>query len=127
MAQVLPRAEREMMAHVIRYNHEQQKAKQEKQELITLRTEVQQQAQTIDTQKKIIEDLTSKNGRCEQHITQLLEQNKNLRADNTTLRQKNTETDRVNFQLRIAYDELNDIYSKNLQTLYILQNSLTRS
>jgi hypothetical protein len=34
MAQVMPPWEREQMQHTIRYDHQQQKAKQEKQELI---------------------------------------------------------------------------------------------
>ena len=104
MAQVMPPWEREQMQHTIRYDHQQQKAKQEKQELI----------------------MTSKNRKCEQHITQLLEQNRNLRADNTTLRQKNTETDGENFQLRIAYNELKDLYLENLQKLHNLETSLPR-
>ena len=126
MAQQKSPWERDIETHRIRYDHAQQQAKQEKQELFTLRREVRQQSQTIDNQNTIIESLTSKNGRCEEQITQLLEQNKNLRADNTTLRQKNTETDRVNFQLRQAYDNLQQEFSETLMHLHILQNSKTR-
>ena len=59
-------------------------------------------------------------------VEQLSEHNRILRADNTTLRKKNTEIDAENFQLRIAYDELEDMYLTNLKNFHILQNSLTR-
>jgi hypothetical protein len=141
MAQEKPKWQRDIAGDKIRYDNAQEQARQEKQELIMLRSEVQQQSQTIDNQKTIIENLTSKNGKCEQQSTQLLEQNKNLRADNTTLRQNNTAIDADNFQLRIAYNELKDLYLENLEKLrilqksylenleklHLLQNSLTRS
>ena len=122
-----------MASHRIRHDLEQQQARREKQELIMLRSEVQQQSQTI-------ESLTLKIKTFENLNTQLLEQMPKLRAENTTLRQRNTEIDAGNFRLRQTYDELQTIHSEtlknfrilensyleNLQKLHILQNSKTR-
>ncbi len=120
MAQVQTPSQREMMKHNIGYNHEKQQATQDKQELIMLRSEVQQQSQTI-------ESLTLKIKTVEHLNTQLLEQITKLRADNTTLRQKNTKIDREKFQLGQAYDHLLQKFNEVQTDYHFLQNSLTRS
>jgi hypothetical protein len=133
MAQQLEPWEREKLRHEIEFNSARKKLISDGEKLITLTTQVEHQSQTIDHQKTIIETLTKKINTCERFNTQLIETNNNLRANITALRRKCTESDAENFQLRHAYqylqqeyDELNNSYLENVQKLRILENSLTR-
>ncbi len=119
----LPRWQRDMIRQNIEYTSEQEKLKSERERLITLTTQVQHQSRTIDNQKTIIENLTLKNEKCEDNITQLIAQIRNLRTDNTTLRKKTTETDGENFKLRQAHDSLLQEFWENVHKLHILQNN----
>ncbi len=117
MAQVLPKWKREMIRHQIDYTSEQDKLKADRERLITLTTEVQDQSQTIETMtnqintcERTIETLTNKINTCERFNTQLMETNRNLRNDNTELRRKCTKSDAEIFQLGQAYQYLEQEY-----------------
>lgn len=117
MAQVLPKWKREMIRHEIAYTSEQDKLKADGERLITLTTQVQHQSQTIETMtnkintcERTIETLTNKINTCESFNTQLMETNMNLRKDNTELHRKCTKSDAEIFQLRHAYQYLEQEY-----------------
>lgn len=126
MAQQLELWKRERLRHEIEFDSARKKLISDGEKLITLTTQVEHQSQRIDHQKTIIDTLTKKINKCERFNTKLIETNSNLRIDNTTLRRKCTESDAENFQLRCAYQCLQQEYEENVRKLYILQDSFKR-